>query len=488
MKIFIYLLCLVFCSFALVYANELTPVETLGKALYFDTNLSTPPGQSCATCHAPEAGFTGPDSKINLETAVYPGAVHTRFGNRKPPTAAYGGDSPVFYFDADEGLFIGGMFWDGRATGWTLGDPLAEQALGPFLNPLEQNNAGKKQVVIKVAKSDYADLFKVVWGPGSLNYKNPSNVDIAYDRIGKSIAAFERSSEVNPFSSKYDYYLKGQAELTEQEAWGLELFNEEEKGKCALCHLSEPGLAGEPPLFTDFTYDNLGIPKNPDNPFYYISEEWNPDGEDWIDPGLGGFLATVPTYSDRASDNWGKHKVPTLRNVDKRPYPEFVKAYGHNGFFKTLYDIVHFYNTRDVEPWPAPEVTGTLNQAELGNLGLNLDEELAIVAFMKTLSDGYDLESAAPMASTENNISFDLAGPNPFNPSTTLAYELPGSGEVSISVYNIIGQKVASLVSGRMEAGKHSVTWNAETMPSGTYFIQLQTESTLQVKKLLLVK
>ena len=107
---------------------------------------------------------------------------------------------------------------------------------------------------------------------------------------------------------------------------------------------------------------------------------------------------------------------------------------------------------------------------------------------MKTLSDGYDLESAARMASTEYKISFDLAGPNPFNPSTTLAYELPGSGEVIISVYNIIGQKVASLVSDRMEAGKHLVTWNAETMPSGTYFIQLQTESTLQVKKLLLVK
>ena len=100
----------------------LSPQEDLGKQIFFDTNLSTPPGQSCAACHGPEVGFTGPVSEINAGGAVYPGAVHTRFGNRKPPAAAYAGDSPILHFDGDK--WVGGMFWDGRATGFTLGDPL----------------------------------------------------------------------------------------------------------------------------------------------------------------------------------------------------------------------------------------------------------------------------------------------------------------------------------------------------------------------------
>jgi len=317
--------------------------------------------------------------------AVYPGAVFTRFGNRKPPTVAYGGESPVLYYDGDEEVWIGGMFWDGRATGWTLGDPLAEQAQGPFLNPLEQNNPKPQLVCLKVAQSTYALDFVSVWGPGSLDCV--TDVALTYERIARSIAAYERSSEVNPFSAKYDYYLAGEAELTEEEAWGLELF--EGKALCAACHISEPGPAGEPPLFTDFTYDNIGVPRNPDNPFYQMPKKWNPDGEDWIDPGLGGFLKSAGYVEAVYEVEWGKHKVPTLRNVDKRPYEGFVKAFGHNGFFKSLEEIVHFYNTRDVEEWPDPEVSVNVNTDELGDLGLTPEEEAAIVTFMKTLTDGY---------------------------------------------------------------------------------------------------
>jgi cytochrome c peroxidase len=363
----------------------LTPIEELGKHLLFDTSLSTPPGQSCAACHAPEAGFTGPDSDINYATAAYPGAVHTRFGNRKPPTAAYGGDSPVLYYDETDEVWIGGMFWDGRATGWTLGDPLAEQAQGPFLNPLEQNNPNAKHVILKIKDSAYAGLFEQVWGPGSLDWKK--DVAGTYERIARSIAAYERSAEVNPFSSKFDAYLAGQATLTEQEAWGLELF--EGKAMCSACHISEPGSLGEPPLFTDFTYDNLGIPKHPRNPFYTMPPYWNPDGMNWVDYGLGGFLKSAGYEAGIYEPELGKHKVPTLRNVDLRPYPGFIKVFGHNGFFKSLEEIVHFYNTRDVESWPPPEVPETMNTDELGNLGLTAAEEAAIVAFMKTLSDGY---------------------------------------------------------------------------------------------------
>ena len=375
--------------------HGLSPKEQLGKALFFDTNLSTPAGMSCAACHGPEAGFTGPDATINAAGAAYGGAVPGRFGNRKPPSSAYAGDSPVLQLDAMTGIFIGGMFWDGRATGWTLGDPVAEQAQGPLLNPLEQNNASPDMVVAKVAASSYAPLFKRVWGRGSLS---PANVSLAFERIARSIAAYERSKEVNPFTSKFDAYLDNKAKLTKQEKVGFRLFVG--KGNCANCHSVKPDRYGERPLFTDFTFDNLGIPKNPENPFYNMLE-FNPDGANWIDPGLGGFLATVPDYAQYPDANLGKHKVPTLRNVDKRPYPGFVKAYGHNGYFKSLEEIVHFYNTRDVPgagwngvPWPPSEVALNVNTVELGNLGLTHAEEDAIVAFLQTLTDGYKSDNA----------------------------------------------------------------------------------------------
>ena len=158
--------------FALVgngIAAECTSLQELGKILvgkilFFDSNLSEPPGQSCAACHGPDVGFTGPDEDINIGQVVYPGAVSSLAGNRKPPSSAYGGDSPILDFDELSGLWIGGMFWDGRATGWTLKDPLAEQAQGPFLNELEQNLPSAAEVVRRVRKSWYAFLFKFVWG------------------------------------------------------------------------------------------------------------------------------------------------------------------------------------------------------------------------------------------------------------------------------------------------------------------------------------
>jgi cytochrome c peroxidase len=357
------------CVAAPAFAADLTPEEQLGKALFFDTNLSDPVGQSCATCHAPQVGWTGPDKHINRAGAVYPGAVTDRFGNRKPPAAAYGGDSPMLRYDAAEGLWIGGMFWDGRATGWRLGDPLAEQALGPFLNPLEQNMASADAVITAVEASDYADLFEDVWGVGSLNTPD------AYDYIGMSIAAFERSGEVSAYSAKYDAWVAGEAEFTAKEMKGWELFMG--KGQCGLCHV--------PPLFTDFTYDNLGVPRNPKNPFYN-EPDWNPAGLAWIDEGLGGFLRSIGRPWETEI---GKQKVPSLRNVALRPYPGLTKAYTHNGFFKNLLSVVHFYNTRDVATWPDPEVAVNVNSTEMGNLRLTPNQEKAIVVFMKTLSDGY---------------------------------------------------------------------------------------------------
>ena len=193
---------------------DLNSLEQLGKNLFFDANLSTPPGMSCAACHAAETGWTGPQSSINAAGAIYPGVVHTRAGNRKPPSSAYGGASPVMSVDGT-GFTLGGMFWDGRATGWTLGDPLKEQALGPFLNPVEQNNPKERLVIIKIIlQSPYAKLFiaeysKVYGIPAKKVTPGTVDVEKFYQFVGTAIAAYERSTEVNPFTSKYDYFLRG---------------------------------------------------------------------------------------------------------------------------------------------------------------------------------------------------------------------------------------------------------------------------------------
>ncbi len=241
----------------------LTPQEQLGKFLFFDSNLSEPRGQACAECHGPAVGYTGPDEAINQGGTVYEGAVAGRFGNRKPPASAYAAGPILGY---EDGKWVGGTFWDGRATGWTLGDPLAEQAQGPFLNPLEQNNASAQVVIDKALGSSYGGLFLQVCGDPTAYY----------ECVGRAIAAYERSKEVSSYTSKYDAYLKGQAKLTGQEQRGLELF--EGKAQCANCH---NGLD-----FTDFTYDNLGVPRNPANPFYK-ELDWNPLGEAWVDEGSG---------------------------------------------------------------------------------------------------------------------------------------------------------------------------------------------------------
>ncbi|MFA6686990.1 MAG: cytochrome c peroxidase [Desulfuromonas sp.] len=371
-------------------------MENLGKALYFDSKLSSPSNMSCAFCHDERVGFTGAKPNINRTGSVYPGAVRQRFGNRRPPTAAYAGGSPVFHYDAAEGLFVGGMFWDGRATGWVTGDPLADQAMGPFLNPVEHNLPSEDSACAIVARSNYVGLYEEVYGPLDCSSYDGEHLT-AYIDFANAIAAFERSQEVSSFDSKFDSVMAGEAQFTAQEEHGWELFNG--KAQCSACHPA--------PLFTDFTYDNIGVPENPENPFYQMDMVYvdgapiNPEGGAWVDPGLAGFLESLPAewFSEQGLDketvvaqSYGKHKVPTLRNVDKRPGPGFAKAYMHNGTHKTLEEVVAFYNDRDeliAMGLLVPEVMENMNQDELGALGLSFEEEAALIAFMKTLSDGY---------------------------------------------------------------------------------------------------
>ena len=302
------------------------------------------------------------------------------------------------------------MFWDGRATGAVLGDPLAEQAKGPFLNPLEQALTSPEELCNKVKAGSYTALFDQVWGAGALDC---AKADTVYNQIGKSVAAYERSWEVNPYSSKFDlFWDKAKAKrldvtkitlgnytkyrnlgLTSTELYGLAMFNDPTSANCASCHSLQPGSKGYP-LFTDYSYDNLGMPANPENPFY-ANLAYNPEGAAWVDTGLGGYLQSIDDPT--APGQMGKMKVPTLRNVDKRPSAGFVKAYGHNGYFKSLEDVVRFYIARGMMGgmggggmcggmmFPEPEVNENL--ATLNHFPCR--DRSYLVTFLKTLTDGY---------------------------------------------------------------------------------------------------
>lgn len=333
----------------------------LGRAIFFDAQLSEPAGQSCASCHQPTAGFADPDAELPVSRGVNP----AHFGNRNTPSIAYAAFTPVFHFDQQEGLYIGGFFHDGRAH------TLEAQAKGPFLNPLEMGNPDAATLMAKVWRADYAALFAEVYGSEAM-----TDVGRGYDAVADALAHFERTEFFSPFNSKYDAYLRGQIQLTAQELRGLKLFEDEKKGNCAACHPSARAEDGSLPLFTDFSYDNLGVPKLERSPFYSVSAQYNPQGAAVIDKGLGAVL-------NKASEN-GKFKVSTLRNIAR------TAPYMHNGVFKTLTEVVEFYNSRDSDhQWPQPEVAENMNDEELGDLKLNKQEVADIVAFLHTLSDGY---------------------------------------------------------------------------------------------------
>jgi len=209
----------------------------------------------------------------------------------------------------------------------------------------------------------------------------------------KAIASFEKTRQFNKFNSKFDFYLAGVIELSAPEKAGLDLFNG--KAQCALCHISEPGIAPDgtpfPPLFTDFTYDNIGVPRNTRIP-----------GSPQPDRGLG---ARSDIAAIAPGTELGKHKVMSLRNI------AVTAPYAHNGVFATLEQVTHFYNTRDtlgsvtsdqssgfgVTGWPAPEVADNVNVDELGNLGLSSEEEAKVVAFLRTLTDDYPVWGKDPL-------------------------------------------------------------------------------------------
>jgi cytochrome c peroxidase len=357
----------------------LSPIAVIGKLIFNDPSLSASGRMSCETCHQPEHAHAGPPT----DKVALGGPRLDLAGMRNAPSIRYASFTPPFRFD-EEGKPVGGFFRDGRAK------DLAEQARHPFLDEREMANPDAASLVEKLGRASYAAAFRKLFGEDVLGDSTR-----AFDSMVGALAAYEAESrDFHPFDSKYDAYLAGKARLTEQEERGRRLFNDAKKGNCAACHPSARGSDGSPPLFTDFTYDNIGLPRE-------AAIERNRDPA-FFDLGLCG-----PKRSDLAArrEFCGAFKVPTLRNVAR------TAPYFHNGSFATLREVIDFYVRRDTNPedWYPHAAGGVLKFNDLPSelyANVNVDEvpydrkpgdEPAlspgeiddVVAFLMTLDDGY---------------------------------------------------------------------------------------------------
>ena len=340
-------------------ANDNQAKAALGKALFTSKELSQNKTMACATCHNLEKGMVDPRTD-SMTLGASRGDDGISLGDRNAPTASYAAFSPEFHFDNEEGLYIGGQFLDGRA------EDLKAQAKGPFLNPVEMNMSNGAAVASRAqAVPSLASQLKEVYGADIFQDDKR-----AYDAISDAIAVFETTREFSPFDSKLDRAYEGNYDFTALEAEGKNLFKGQ--GQCVACHPIE----GYHPLLTDYSYDNLGVPVN-------VALRTQ-NGVTDVDNGLGA----RNNIMDAAL--YGAFKVSTLRNI------AVTGPYMHNGLFKNLKTVVHFYNTRDVigainpetnATWRASEVPLSVNHSELGDLGLSDHQEDAIVAFMKTFTD-----------------------------------------------------------------------------------------------------
>jgi len=439
-------------------------VEILGKLLNFDQNMSPFRNEACSFCHMPYAGFSGPIPSVNLTTVAYPGSFHYRAGKRTAQRYTYSPDFPVLEYNTTQGAFFGGNFWDARSTGYKLQSADAEQAQHPPVDTQEMGFPDTACIAFRLSKAVYRPLFELVWGadfdirwpadtekicatPGGaarfgggatpirLSPKDRTHANNIYDHWGQSISRYERSNRLSPFTSKFDAFLKGTYTLTADETAGYNLFKG--KANCNSCHLDGRSTALTPgqtdtgaaantrPLFTCFGYANLGLPLNPRVAVFYQTTPDrfgftpNPYGFSYRDLGLGGFLRSAPNPNSQwvqfAPTSDGQMQTSTARNVamtppqcptTEAPGPYFQKEFFHNGYAKSLKQLVHFYNTRDVyrfevtsghcpegktekvDCWPMPEVQNNIDMTT-GNLGLTDQEENQIVAFLQTLTDGF---------------------------------------------------------------------------------------------------
>jgi cytochrome c peroxidase len=446
-------------------------VRTLGKLMNYDENMSPFRNRACAFCHMPYAGFSGPIPSVNLTMIAYPGSETFRAGKRVAQRYTYSPRFPVLQFNEAQQLFFGGNFWDARATGYLLQSPDAEQAQHPPVDTQEHGFPDTACVALRLSQAVYRPLFERVFGADSLSIAFPFNSEEicatpggaaifggnntpiplspadrtkateAFNHWGQALDHYESSSMVSAFSSKFDAFLKGNYTLTPDELAGYNLFNG--RGNCNSCHVDGRGVTLSPdqqdtsntasvhPLFTCFGYANEGLPLNPRDAIYYQTTPDffgftpNPLGFGYRDLGIGTFLRSGFGSAPNPNLAWrslapgvdGQMQVSTARNVamtppqcptTEAPGPYFQKEFFHNGYIKSLKQLVHFYNTRDfngypypvtsghcppgttekVDCWPMPEVPNNVDPTT-GNLGLTDHEEDLIVIFLQTLTDGF---------------------------------------------------------------------------------------------------
>ncbi|MYM90272.1 c-type cytochrome [Rugamonas sp. FT82W] len=363
-----------------VVETGLSQAAKLGELIFKDQSLSASGKQSCATCHSPDRAH-GPTNNLSAQLGGANGDVQ---GFRAAPSLRYLNQNPAFFF-AKDGTPTGGIDRDGRAQS------LAEQAERPFLAPHEMANASKQDVIDKLKKAPYVEQFRAQFGAAILD-----NAEQAFSRMTFALQTYQlEDAEFHPFDSKYDQFLAGKAKLSDQELRGLALFNDPTKGNCIGCHTSARGADGAPPLFTDFTFDNLGVPRNKK-----LAATADPA---YFDLGLCG-----PDRTDLTArtDLCGAFKVPTLRNVATR------QTFFHNGAFDNLKDVVAFYVRRDTNPeewYPTgadgvvqkfndlpPQYRKNVNTTEVPYNrqpgmapALSPSEIDDVVTFLGTLTDGY---------------------------------------------------------------------------------------------------
>lgn len=354
---------------AITQAQPISKAD-LGQRLFFDPILSLSKTQSCASCHDPNSAFV--DKRNNKsQSAGSLGHNGESIGDRNTPTATYANQTPTFHINK-KGEYIGGMFWDGREV------DLQAQAGGPPLNPIEMAMPNVKTIIDRLMQdSSYQDSFTALFGETVFE-----SVDVAYEAVKESIAAFENTDFFSPFDSKYDRYLEGHYQLTEQEELGMTLFFSQQFTNCNECHLLNKRPLTAKETFTDYRYHNIGVPKNT------LLRSVNNSAANYIDEGL----FNNPNVSDIKQK--GKFKTPTLRNV------AITAPYMHNGVFQDLRTVIVFYNKynsknpiNQINPetnklWQAPEVPENIALDELkkGNAldDLRID---ALVSFLKLLTD-----------------------------------------------------------------------------------------------------
>jgi cytochrome c peroxidase len=365
-------------------------MAALGRQIFFDPSLSASGKMACATCHDPAHAY-GPPNGLAVQLG---GPGMDRQGERAVPSLRYVlNRTPVWHKEFIPNVVEriregdeppkGGFGWDGRFK------TLREQAEFPLLSPNEMANASAEDVAAKLRRASYAGDFRRVFGDGIF--------ESAADAYASALAALQRFElydvSFHPYSSKYDDYLDGKTQLSEQERRGLALFDDPKRGNCASCHLDRKGANGSHPLFTDYEFEALGVPRNP---------EIRANGaKDYFDMGLCG-----PIRLDQAAERayCGLFKTPSLRNVATRA------VFFHNGRFHTLKDALRFYVQRDTDPkaWYGRDAAGQvakfddLPEALRGNVDV-VDEPLTrkeggepawseaeiedVAAFLETLTD-----------------------------------------------------------------------------------------------------